>query len=344
MHIFQIILLLLFLGSCKEINHKDQPKTRSYQLGDELTITKLKKTIADTVYAENAPSRITRKIRRNCKGNLIISAYEDVILYDGESFSVFPKPDGIDSYDAFDAMEDSQGNIWIASTHYGVFRYDGISFTQFTTDNGLAHNRTIDLHEDKDGNIWIATMGGISYYDGITLHNITTLDGLPNYDINTIIEDKKGNFWIGTFGYACIFDGKTFTTVHYKDDKGFQNVRQIIEDVKGNIWLGGNDGLWRYDGKSFSQYSKDFIGNIYEDKNENIWITSQNNGSNRWALSLFDSESISNGKITSATEIKSGDTMLFGISEDKDGKIWVGTLNGVFTFDGEAINYFRKRR
>tara|TARA_B110000483_G_C17810705_1_gene395003 strand:- start:252 stop:362 length:111 start_codon:yes stop_codon:yes gene_type:complete len=33
--------------------------------------------------------------------------------------------------------------------------------------------------------------------------------------------------------------------------------------------------------------------------------------------------------------------MSFRVIEDKAGKIWVGTLQGVFNYDGKSINYLK---
>ena len=63
-----------------------------------------------------------------------MAAFEDIMLYDGKSFTKIPKADNFKSFDAFDALQDSKGNIWIASTHHGVFLYDGKKFsTEFFT-------------------------------------------------------------------------------------------------------------------------------------------------------------------------------------------------------------------
>ena len=50
--------------------------------------------------------------------------------YDGVSFMNFPKEEGLDSYDAFDVLEDKKGNIWVGSLN-GVYRYDGNTLTYF---------------------------------------------------------------------------------------------------------------------------------------------------------------------------------------------------------------------
>lgn len=118
---FLIFPLLVLLATCKEQDRTDQQKKDTGQLIvkslDKIsTVEKV-----DTLFAINAPARITRKIRKDKTGHLLMAAFDEVILYDGETFSSLPKAPGIESMDAFDALEDSKGNIWMASTHHGVF-------------------------------------------------------------------------------------------------------------------------------------------------------------------------------------------------------------------------------
>lgn len=60
-----------------------------------------------------------------------------------------------------------------------------------------------------------------------------------------------------------------------KDGKPFTNIRSIIKDKKGNIWLGGSEGLWRYDGNTFTNFTRKFVGYVYEDTKGNIWTSSE---------------------------------------------------------------------
>ncbi|MBK6266060.1 histidine kinase [Marivirga sp. S37H4] len=353
---YTLLLLFILCFSCKKQDQKDQPKddqqqSKSRSLNSIPTITEF-----DTLINPNAPDRITRKIRKDKEGNLLMASFTDVMLYDGISFSKLPKSEGIESFDAFDALEDSKGNIWIASTHYGVFRYDGKNFLHLTTDDGLAHNRTMDIHEDKAGNIWFGTEGGASRYDGKSFQNFTTKEGLPHNDVSTIIEDKTGKLWFGTRGGVSIYDGENFVNFTNKegipllngseqlwryDSKSFVNVRSIIEDRKGNIWLGGSDGLWKYDGSTFTNFTQQFVGYINEDSKGSIWLSHTINKSNKWGLSRYKEDSLLIDPTANPILISEG--MLFGISEDKEGVIWIGTVDGILSYDGKTVNHFRDK-
>lgn len=346
--IYSLLLLFVFLASCQRAAQTDQPKDSISQVESDLSAADSGLVGSNNTTSPYGPTTITRKIKYDKDGNLLIAAYEGIIQYDGNSFSNFTKDAGLDSCYAFDVLEDQQGNIWIASDQAGAFRYDGKSFTNFTINDGLAHNRNICLYEDKAGNIWIGGQGGVSRYDGKSFTNFTTKDGLPHNDVGVIMEDKTGKFWFGTRDDAALYDGKTFTKLTNEEGVPFKGIVSIIEDKKGNIWLGGKDGLWRYNGSSFINYTTDFVGYIYEDKKGNIWTTTDawtnkdHPNPHKWVLSRYDEESLMNEK-ASVTQIRTDEGMFFGILEDKEGSIWVGTLNGVYRYDGNTFNDFKRK-
>src|SRR5690606_14492591 len=96
------------------------------------------------------------------------------------------------------------------------------------------------------------------------------------------IEDNTGKFWFGTRGNTYNFDGKSFTIITH-EDKPFKNVRSIIEDKNRNIWLAGYDGLWSYKGRTFTNFTRKFVGFVYEDRIGNIW-TSTNSAKTKKSL------------------------------------------------------------
>lgn len=331
------IFLLVFLVSCQEQKRTHKPKSKI-----RLTENLLSETIpttkrSDTIYIANAPSGITRKIRKLKDSTLLIAAFNDVTLYDGKVFSNIPKPESFKSFDAFDALKDTNGNIWIASTHFGVFQYSGANFVHFTTDNGLVHNRVMAIHEDDAGNIWIATMGGVSIYNGTSFQNFTTKEGLPHNDVNIIMEDKTGKIWLGTRETVSVYNPltSTFTEIANNNGKSFKNVWSIIQDKKDHIWIGGEDGLWRYNGSSFTNFSTEFINCIYEDEKGNIWTTSSEG-----SLKRYDNTSLP-GKKVIPIEVFKSNSMIFWVTEDYEGSFWVGTLKGVFKYKEKKVSFFR---
>lgn len=310
-----------------------------------------------TIAAPNAPSRITRDFWKGNDGNLLIAALDDIVQYDGHSFIPINKPEGVESFSAFDVLQDQNGNIWIASRSLGVFRYDGKTFSHFTVANGLADNTTISVYEDKAGRIWAATQGGLSFYAGepstdgqAHFQSFTTENGLTSNEVNVVMEDSTGRLWIGTRGKLAIYDASAshgvnpFTEVVDSFGSPLTNVWSIIEDQSGSIWLAEKRGLWRFRNNVFSHVDINAeAARLYEDRNGNIWFTHNSGGTQGNGLSYFDHASLLSVN-PKATLVHTSKDMLFGLSEDKDGNIWVGSTNGVTRInpklDGIVITTF----
>ncbi|MCS4224138.1 two-component regulator propeller domain-containing protein [Sphingobacterium sp. BIGb0165] len=344
-------LFSLFVAS----NCNAQHKKTTEQIGNIQSEVDRIPFEANNISSSHRPNSIVRTIKQDRKGNIWMASWEGVFRYDGKSFANVTNK--VSSARFFSVLEDKKGNFWFASISSGVYHYDGKSLRNFTSKDGLASDRVTTIYEDRFGHIWFGSDNGVSRYDGKSFQNFkmnkgtvpTTTDSvhisvyqqqLPenhpmHNDVNAIIEDKSGKLWFGTRGYACIYDGKTFTVVTNKDGKPFANVRSIIKDRKGNIWLGGHDGLWRYDGRTFTNFTKNFVGYIYEDKGGNILTSSESADKKSWVLSRYAEKSLSNGYPT-VTEI-ANKPMIFGISEDDKHHIWFGSLDGVYVYDGKII-------
>lgn len=347
-----MLLLFVFTASCNGQIKTDVPK-------ENINLPGITPDDNDPYFIEtnanttsHGPTSITRNIMQDRNGNIWLASWEGIIRYDGKTFTNFTNNEGLRRYHVFSVLEDSKGDLWFGTIGAGVYRYDGNTFTNFTKQEGLASDRVGCFLEDSAGNIWVGTDGGASRYDGKSFTNFTTKDGLANNDINSIIEDQNGKLWFGARGEACVYDarlpdgqGSKFTRFTNKEGMPFTNVRSIIEDQNGHIWLGGNDGLWRYspgrNGGSFTNFTTNFVGYIFEDKKGNIWTSAEAGNPGTWALSRYDAQSLQDEKATPTEMLKQYGAMFFGILEDKEGGIWLGTGNGLCRYDGTSFNCFQ---
>ncbi len=120
------------------------------------------------------------------------------------------------------------------------------------------------------------------------------------------------------------------------------DVLSVYQDHEGYVWIGTANGLNKYDGVKFTVYKHDqkdltslpssYITCIYEDKKNNLWIsTATSNGLCRYNRETCNFERIlytdeQNGKL---------EVIITDIFEDDTGKYWVCTSNGVFWFNAE---------
>ena len=335
--IYTLFLSLIFCASCERENKAG--------LQNDNTQAESKSEVISY-----GPSAIVRAIKQDRNGNIWIASWEGVFKYDGKSFTNLTRE--VSSATFFSVLEDRNGNMWFGSIGSGVYFYNGNSFKNFTINEGLLNNDVVSIYEDKAGNIWFGVFGGASRYDGRSFRNYIisenvmnedhtgkTFSDRPPYEVNSIIEDKTGKFWFGTRGNTFVYDGESFTVVT-NNGKPFTNVRTVAEDRMGNIWLGGNDGLWRYDGNEFMNFQPSFGGFAYEDRNGNMWTSSETPEGR--VVFYYDQKSLSTKK-PAVTEVTLLDEIIFDMLEAYDGRIWLGTAHGVYRYDGKTMQDFKSK-
>lgn len=114
------------------------------------------------------------------------------------------------------------------------------------------------------------------------------------------------------------------------------NVTCILQDNRGFMWIGTRDGLNRYDGYKFTIYrnvpgnnttiSSNFIQDIVEDKNGNLWIATQGGGVN-----FFDQKkNIFKSYLHSADQNSISSNQVNKIALDDKGNLWLAMEKGGF--------------
>lgn len=306
------------------------------------------------------PYSITRNILQDRKGNYWFATWQGIVRYDGKLFTNFTLKEGLIPFHVVSLFEDSKGILWFGTVRGGLYRYDGRSFTLFTTNDGLSGNLIHCMLEDKAGNIWFGTEGGASRYDGATFTNLTLSDGLAGIGIWTMLQDKTGKLWFGCLnpdkinegGISC-YDGQRLTNFHNKDGLPFKNVTVIKEDKNGNIMIGTREGLCRYNpslkgAAAFTDLLQNFVGQMFVDKAGMLWLSvsepnthySKDEYPYNQYLCRYDGKSFE--KVIE--RYYSGDTQVFGITEDSAGRIWFGTMKGPCCYDGKSFTYFSKEQ
>lgn len=237
----------LWFGTDQGVYRYDGRTFKSYREKDGLT------------HAE-----ISRKgILVDRSGKIWVGTHRGVFQYDPvadingkKSFSLF-QPLGI--VNVAGIMEDSRGNIWVASSDQGVYQYNGNSVTHFSQRDLLGENYAGGMAEDKYGNIWFTMKNGICKFDGRKFTDYTAKDGLGGTEFWGIYIERSGIIWITARGSTTRFDPSVklpnpmaFTLFTASD--GFTCcVQSMYQDNSGNMWWGTGQGVYRFDGKRFYQ-------------------------------------------------------------------------------------------
>lgn len=140
---------------------------------------------------------------------------------------------------------------------------------------------------------------------------IKTLGAHAGDNVHCSLQDKAGNLWFGTTGEGLYkYDGRTFRHFTTKDGMYSNTVWDLLEDREGRIWVGTAAGANVYEEERFSKI--DIPGSKGSE-----WMTS----------------SVGNDTQSKSVEI-------FSIMEDRGGKLWFATIDGVYIYDGQSFTPF----
>jgi signal transduction histidine kinase/CheY-like chemotaxis protein/ligand-binding sensor domain-containing protein/AraC-like DNA-binding protein len=142
-------------------------------------------------------------------------------------------------------------------------------------------------------------------------------------------------------------DGLDLQVFELPNGEAGNHVQAIVQDKYGFLWFGSQYGLHRWDGSQFKTYlndpgnanspSSDYIETIYVAKDGTLWLGTWGAG-----LNHFDQKT---GKFTryyASRRDGLSDNFVNVITEDRQGNLWVGTLNGLDRLDprtGEIDHY-----
>ncbi|MBE6262171.1 MAG: hypothetical protein E7107_15415 [Prevotella sp.] len=183
---------------------------------------------------------------------------------------------------AYQAVEDREGNIWVATYGGGVNilrKNKAGNYIALHAKNALkryplnAHQKVRTIALAKDGKVWAGTTDGILI---MSLHNNNVVieqmkmterleDGLMSNDIVCLASDSKGTMWIGTnsggLSYATKRDSQgawMFKNFGIADGLPSEEIRSITFDEKNNVWLSTDHMLSSFDVKKqiFTTYSQ----------------------------------------------------------------------------------------
>lgn len=212
-------------------------------------------------------THVSRKsIEVDQTGQVYVGTGAGIFLYNASldragspCFSLFPL---LPPHNIKDIMQDSKGNMWIATEAHGVFRYDGKEIQQISDQKGMGKNYAGGMAEDQAGNIWFAMEDGMARYDGQHITQISLRELADGSNIWGICIEKPGIMWITARGSTMRYElsksasDSTAFTVFTEADGINCCVQSMYQDQSGNMWWGAGSGLFRFDGKRFYQVKK----------------------------------------------------------------------------------------
>jgi ligand-binding sensor domain-containing protein/signal transduction histidine kinase len=222
----------------------------------------------------------------------------------------------------------------------------------------------------KDGVLYIATRGGLLTSTNLRDFNSITFQG-ETINVSSILEHEH-EIILATYNLGILHlnpkTGIVTKRIQLDDDIG---IRNLVIDNSKNIWCTSFDGIYRISISGNIQLIDETKGlplnalsSIYKDKNGYLWIGSEGKGlfkfngdqfvsytakqglnselivstlhinENLVLLGSYDKGLLLFNKKTRIFEtIADKDETIWALYKDKKGSIWIGSENGLFTFD-----------
>jgi signal transduction histidine kinase/ligand-binding sensor domain-containing protein len=262
------------------------------------------------------------------------------------------------------------GYLWLG-TEFGLLRFDGVRSVPWEPPAGqrLPNSYIRSLLGARDGRLWIGTNSGLaSWKDG----RLTRYTGLDGQAVVALLEDREGTMWVGESalltgsGKLCAIQNGGVKC--YGEDGRFGgSVTSLYEDRGGNLWVGSSAGLWRWkpgppklhpvpnpvglseaDNRTLLIATRGGIGQLVGGKVEAFPGVGRQYNAGRMLLDRSGGLWIgTNGQgILHADEGRAdwfaqpdglSGNVIESLFEDREGNIWVGTLDGLDRFRDFAV-------
>ena len=253
---------------------------------------------------------------------------------------------------------DRGGVLWVG-TKKGLNKYDSYSknFEAYKTEVfDKAKNIITGLQGSATSGYWISTVGGGLYklkdriFKHIQIKNKVE-NGFTNF-IQTLYTDTRGNVWIGTAGAGVYrFNEKEWNaesnTIENPDHFYTRSssplnhdfIMSLEEDGHGNMWVGSwSGGLNKITpAGEVIQYNQPELKQaplvaIHADLSDVLWVGTRGNGLYRIKVREIDPEIRIYKEVADSTNSISNN-FINAIFEDHAGKLWIGTEDGLNSFD-----------
>ncbi len=226
--------------------------------------------------------------------------------------------------------------LWIGSNS-GLLKFDGDQFYYYNIDTDNNSNNILCLINDKEDNIWIGTHSGLYKYRDNSFSVFDKINGPGNAFVYQIFRDTKNDLWLcsennGIYKYSQGY----FKRYGISDGLSTNICRAGLQDKSGRLIFGTANSVMQFINEKFYNIPlpKNFVGPfdmMCLSKNNTIWIGGANG-----ICSLQYVNNIAKTKFYPLQKNQIGP--VFGLTEDEEGNLWIGTFGiGLLKLKGDSI-------
>ena len=227
--------------------------------------------------------------------------------------------DDINETNFFDVDIDHDGILWLSSTTSGVYKvcFPKYSFKFLFPDLLKCTSANIDgvrvIQQTRNGDLWVGTRGGDLYCIDPKTNRVKRRFGPDDIgSVYHIMEDRDGNLWFSTKG-----SGLVKGVVDELAPQGLRLTRHM--NRRGDP----------------SSLSSNRVYYTYQDSRGRIWVCTFYGGLN--LMETHAGRTVFRNKQSGLKTYPGYElyTDVRVIAEDHDGRLWVGTTDGLMSFDGD---------
>lgn len=268
--------------------------------------------------------------------------------------------------DILSLYKDISGNIWIGTMNAGLARFDRMQM-QFTVykkggAEGLSNNIIRSVFQLSPGQLLVGTENGLNILDTVTnrftvyRHEYNNQTSISDNAVYAVYGDKQGGIWIGTYFGGVNYLHKTvpgidrFLPTGNPGDLSGRAVSCFLEDNTGNMWIGTEDAGLNY----LNVQTKEFQLFPFFDKHQqlpyhNLHVLKRDSKGFVWigmfsgGLSVYNpvTRKIKSYKNLPGDPSSISSNAIYSIYEDRDQRMWVGTLKGLNIYDPASDSFMR---
>lgn len=244
------------------------------------------------------------------------------------------------------------GEIWLATGGKGIcildrnFRPVRSYCHEVGNAGALQSNIVRALQIDNKGVVWVGTFKGLSVLEpsekAFDNYQADQHDAfaLSHNSIRAICVDRNGGVWIGTFYGGISYyhkDNIKFRTINAQSNYPVRLndniINSMMADQKGRIWFGTNDnGLncWNQSARTITNYPLPPVKSILSMPDGSLLV-----GTHWGGLYQVYPDAPTRTRVFKSSDSPSSisDNRVDALLHDHEGRIWVGTYNGLSLLD-----------